>query len=75
MTNLRSIVKQIYIMEVPEKFYFKISHASRYLGISANTLRKYTDLGLIQAKRLPGGDRLYSKDELDTFYNSLRDAI
>jgi hypothetical protein len=75
MTGFRSIVKQIYIVEVPEKFYFKVSGASRHLDVSKNSLRKYTDLGLIQAKRLPGGDRLYSKDELDNFYNSLRDAI
>ena len=32
---------------MPDRFYFKVSQAAQYLGISANTLRKYTDLGLV----------------------------
>ena len=68
-------LKRIEIVEIPEQFYFKISAAAKYLGISANTLRKYTDLGLISAKRLPSGNRLYCKDELDAFFCSLDDAV
>lgn len=69
------VLKRIEIIEIWEQFYFKISPASRYLGLAPNTLRKYTDLGLIKAKRLPSGDRLYSKDSLDEFYKSLEDAV
>lgn len=32
------------------------------------------DQGEIPAKRLPGGDRLYCKDDLDEFFSSLPDA-
>ena len=66
--------KQIRIVEIPDPSYFKVRSASRYLGISANSLRKYTDLGLIQAKRLPGGDRLYERAWLDQFVEELPDA-
>ena len=68
-------IKRIEIIEVPERFYFKVSAAARYMGWSPNTLRKYTDLGLIRAKRLPGGDRLYCKEWLDEFYEKLPDAL
>ena len=54
--------------------YMKIRAAASYLGISSNTLRKYTDLGLIQAKRLPSGDRLYRKDWLEQFVEDLPEA-
>ncbi len=68
-------IKRIEFIEVPEQFYFKVSAAAKYLGLSANTLRKYTDLGLIRAKRLPGGDRTYRKDWLDEFMENLPNAV
>ena len=68
-------LKTIAIIEIPERFYFKVSAAAEYIGLSANTLRKYTDLGLIGAKRLPGGDRLYCKESLDEFFEQLPDAL
>ena len=68
-------LKRIEILQVHEQFYFKVSAAAAYLGISANTLRKYTDLGLIKAKRLPCGDRTYCKKWLDQFMETLPDAL
>ncbi len=59
---------------MPDRFYFKVSQAAQYLGISANTLRKYTDLGLVKAKRLPNSDRIYSREWLDDFVSQLPDA-
>ncbi len=68
-------IKRIEIIEVPEQFYFKVSAAAKYTGLCSNTLRKYTDLSLIKAKRLPCGDRIYCKDQLDEFMENLPDAI
>ncbi len=69
-------IKRIEIIEVDEQFYFKVSAAAKYIGLSPNTLRKYTDLGLIKAKRLPiSGDRTYRKDWLDEFMENLPDAV
>ncbi len=69
-------IKRIEIIEVDEQFYFKVSAAAKYIGLSPNTLRKYTDLGLIRAKRLPiSGDRTYRKDWLDEFMENLPDEV
>ncbi len=68
-------MKRIEVIEVPEQFYFKVSAAAKYAGLSSNTLRKYTDLGLIKAKRLPAGDRIYRNDWLDEFMENLPDAV
>ncbi len=68
-------LKTIAIIEIPERFYFKVSDAARYIGLSPNTLRKYTDLGLIKARRLPSGDRLYCKEWLDEFVEKLPNAL
>ncbi len=55
--------------------YVKVSGAARYLGLAGNTVRRYTDSGLIRAKRLPGGDRIYKREWLDEFVESLEDAV
>jgi len=73
--SLDKQIKGIEIIEVPQRFYFKISAAAEYTGLSKNTLRKYTDLGLIRAKILPGGDRIYCKEWLDDFVENLPDAV
>ena len=74
--RLEKQIKSIEIVEVDEQFYFKVSAAAKYIGLSPNTLRKYTDLGLIKAKRLPiSGDRSYRKDWLDEFMENLPDAV
>ncbi len=62
--RLEKQIKRIEIIEVDEQFYFKVSAAA-----------KYTDQGLIKAKRLPSGDRTYRKDWLDEFMENLPDAI
>lgn len=69
-----SALRRIEILQIPERFYFKVSAAARYLGNSPNSLRKYTDLGLVSARRLPGGDRLYCREDLDAFVASLAEV-
>jgi hypothetical protein len=61
--------------QVTDGVFFKVSTAARYLGISPNTLRSYTDKGLIKAKRLPNGDRIYRRGWLDEFIERLPDAV
>ncbi|MBI4455478.1 MAG: helix-turn-helix domain-containing protein [Acidobacteria bacterium] len=61
----------IEIVSVPEQAAFYVSDAARYLGISPNTLRKRTDLGLIPARRDENGSRVYLLADLDAYLNSL----
>lgn len=52
-----------------------ISGASQVLGVSAATLRLWTDEGRIKAFITPGGHRRYSLDELRRFVSSQHRAL
>jgi len=51
---------------------FTSSQAARYLGVSLATIRRWTDAGHISCYRTPGGQRRFSKDQLDGFIVSLQ---
>lgn len=64
-------MKAVQLVDLPEQAAFKVAAAARYLGISPNTLRKKTDMGLIPARRDENGDRIYLLRDLDRYLNSL----
>lgn len=47
------------------------SQAARELGVSLGTVRRWADLGHLNAYRTPGGQRRFSRDQLDEFVRSL----
>lgn len=51
---------------------FTSSQAAVYLGVSLATIRRWTDAGHIGCYRTPGGQRRFSRDQLDAFTESLR---
>jgi len=51
---------------------FTSSQAARYLGVSLATIRRWTDAGHVACYRTPGGQRRFSKDQLDGFIASLQ---
>lgn len=51
---------------------FTSSQAAKYLGVSLATIRRWTDAGHIACYRTPGGQRRFSKDQLDGFIVSLQ---
>lgn len=51
---------------------FTSSQAAGYLGVSLATIRRWTDAGHIACYRTPGGQRRFSKDQLDGFIVSLQ---
>jgi excisionase family DNA binding protein len=51
---------------------FTSSQAAHYLGVSLATIRRWTDAGHISCYRTPGGQRRFSKDQLDGFLSSLQ---
>ncbi|HEY2535558.1 MAG TPA: helix-turn-helix domain-containing protein [Solirubrobacteraceae bacterium] len=53
---------------------FTSSQAARYLGVSLATIRRWTDAGHISCYRTPGGQRRFSKDQLDGFIVSLQSS-
>jgi excisionase family DNA binding protein len=58
-------------MERPSKL-LNVSEAAEYLGVSAASLRKWSDDGLVPVYRTPGGQRRYSLTDLEEFVASWR---
>jgi excisionase family DNA binding protein len=50
---------------------FTSSQAARYLGVSLATVRRWADAGHLSCYRTPGGQRRFSRDQLDHFIGSL----
>ena len=57
-------------IKIPNQRLFGTKAAARYLGLHEQTLRKLTDEGLIQSRRL-GCRRVYLLDDLDNFIANL----
>ena len=51
---------------------FTSSQAARYLGVSLATIRRWTDAGHISCYRTPGGQRRFSRVQLDEFISSMQ---
>jgi len=51
---------------------FTSSQAARYVGVSLATIRRWSDAGHLACYRTPGGQRRFSRDQLDDFIASLR---
>jgi excisionase family DNA binding protein len=49
-----------------------VSEAAAYLGVSAASLRKWSDQGIVPVYRTPGGQRRYSLGDLEDFIASMR---
>jgi excisionase family DNA binding protein len=54
------------------RMVFTSSQAARYLGVSLATVRRWTDAGHIGCYRTPGGQRRFSRDQLDDFIASMQ---
>jgi excisionase family DNA binding protein len=54
-----------------QQLVFTSSQAAVYLGISLATIRRWTDAGHIGCYRTPGGQRRFSRDQLEDFINSM----
>jgi excisionase family DNA binding protein len=51
---------------------FTSSQAATYLGVSLATVRRWTDAGHISCYRTPGGQRRFSRQQLDGFIASMQ---
>jgi excisionase family DNA binding protein len=55
------------------RLVFTSSEAALYLGVSLATIRRWTDAGHISCYRTPGGQRRFSRAQLDEFIASMQD--
>jgi excisionase family DNA binding protein len=51
---------------------FTSSQAAVYLGVSLATIRRWTDAGHVNCYRTPGGQRRFSRAQLDGFVASMQ---
>jgi excisionase family DNA binding protein len=50
---------------------FSSSQAATYLGVSLATVRRWSNDGYLRGYRTPGGQRRFSREQLDGFLSSL----
>lgn len=60
-------------MEVTARL-LNVGQAAEYLGVSAASLRKWSNEGLVPTYRTPGGQRRYAREDLDVFIDSMRET-
>jgi excisionase family DNA binding protein len=53
------------------RLVFTSSQAARYLGVSLATVRRWADAGHLAYYRTPGGQRRFSRDQLERFVASM----
>jgi len=64
-------MEAIQLVTIPEQAAFYVGNASKYLGISPNTLRKRADLGLVPCRQDENGKRVFLLEDLDAYRKSL----
>jgi excisionase family DNA binding protein len=52
-----------------------VGQAAAYLGVSAASLRSWSNQGLVPVYRTPGGQRRFSTSDLDGFILSMREPV
>ena len=60
-------------MEITARL-LNVGQAAEYVGVSAASLRKWSNDGLVTVYRTPGNQRRYSRDDLDRFMSSMRES-
>ena len=48
------------------------SQAASALGVSVGTIRRWSDMGYLESYRTPGGQRRFSRDQIQEFIDSLQ---
>ena len=55
----------------PSTLVFTSSQAARFLGVSLATVRRWADAGHLDYYRTPGGQRRFSREQLEQFVASM----
>ena len=60
-------------VEGTPRHFLNVGQAAEYLGVSAASLRTWSDQGKVPVYRTPGGQRRYRVSDLDKFIESWRE--
>ncbi|MBV9310519.1 MAG: helix-turn-helix domain-containing protein [Solirubrobacterales bacterium] len=50
---------------------FSTSQAAHALGVSLGTIRRWSDMGYLESYRTPGGQRRFSREQIEHFVQTL----
>ena len=62
------------MVERTPRHFLNVGQAAEYLGVSAASLRNWSDQGKVPVYRTPGGQRRYRVTDLDKFIESWRET-
>jgi DNA repair protein RadD len=62
-------------MQATTTRFLNVGQAAAYLGVSAASLRAWSNRGLVATYRTPGGQRRYDRADLDAFMHSMREPV
>jgi excisionase family DNA binding protein len=51
------------------------SQAAHALGVSLGTIRRWSDMGYLESYRTPGGQRRFSREQIEHFIDSLQRGV
>jgi len=57
----------------PGRLGLTVSQVAAELGVSENTIRRWSDAGYLTAYRTPGGQRRFSREAIDAFMARAQD--
>jgi excisionase family DNA binding protein len=58
--------------EIPR--FLNVGEAAAYVGVSAASLRKWSNEGFVPVYRTPGGQRRFVRGDLDDFMRGMREV-
>lgn len=58
-----------------QKRILKIGEAARYMNVSTSTVRTYADKGMLRCSRTPKGQRVFDREDLDSFMGKQKNNI
>jgi excisionase family DNA binding protein len=62
------------VIEQQRSRFLNVGEAAEYIGVSAASLRKWSNDGFVSVYRTPGGQRRFSQSDLDEFMRSMRQS-
>ena len=63
-----------HMVERTPRHFLNVGQAADYLGVSAASLRNWSDQGKVPVYRTPGGQRRYRVTDLEKFIESWRET-
>ena len=72
--NIRMTLTTQALPRPSRQLVFTSSQAAIYLGVSLATIRRWTDAGHVNCYRTPGGQRRFSREQLDGFIASMQSS-